>query len=256
MHHISPKMREELRKDIGVDRLEFFIIDKVPCVTIIEKPRYKIVAIKTSIDLSPWFANRECAKSWKSFHRCMNEKRNEKDEMLYRRLDRMFVSRILCQEGQKCESDFLRWEFHWYSPHFMELQTYIGKGGFVSVKEAKKSLAHINALLKKVLYGAKFPESLDESRDESLYYETKVLINDYRKHLIKLLVKLKKLHLVTGLQKSDIEHIGSLAHPGGFILYIPSGCPSPYPRGGSGKWIDVGVAHIQFGKCPRIEILR
>ncbi len=258
LHALSSLMQERLRKSIGADGLEYFSYDGVACLEVIKKPRYLTSSIETRLDLLPWFANKRCAKSWESFHRCMNERRNPKDELLYRRLEREFVSKIICEEGQSCEKEYLLWEFYWDTPYSMRLRTKIGKGGFASVAEAKRSLERINQLLKKVLYGARFPVTPQESEGESWYYEKKqrVLEYDFAKKTLKLLQALEQKHLLAGLKKEDQKQLAKSFHPGAFILYIPPECPSPYPYQKGGGWIDVGMAKIEFGECPRVQILK
>lgn len=219
--------------------------------------------IGTSVDLRPWFKEKSCAMSWDRFHQCNQEGRNGADEKLYRRLDDRFVRRILCQEAccgedtkrdydQKtggrskkplmCEDpDFLKWDFWWKEPYRMELEAAIGTpGGFENLKAAKASLHRINALLNKVLPGARFPEDFGEGRSEfEVYYENHRTLSPPKNiggKMAKLLRMLQKEGYLRGLTKADIETIGRLAAVYKDVFYVPRGCESaitirpPLPR--------------------------
>jgi len=255
---LSDAYIQRLRKKIGADDLRFESKNGVVCITIFKKPAWRVDKIATSLDFTRWFKNKECLLSWNTFYDCMNKKRNPQDELLYQKLDRMFVAKITCGEGEKCERDFLFWRFYWDAPAQMRLEAKIGRGGFASVEEAKRSLAKINALLKKVVYGARFSRSYDENDESSFYHEHSVNTNyHYFSQATKQLFELLQKHnYLQGLKEVDKKAIARLAHPGVKILYIPKGCTLPYGGKSRGEWIDVGVAKIEFGDCPRVQMFR
>ncbi|BCD67356.1 hypothetical protein [Nitratiruptor sp. YY09-18] len=249
--------KKELEKDLKGGTVTIVRNGSVTCIHIKKRPQRYITEIVTTLDLSAWFEKKECIRSWEAFYECMNKKRNSKDEKLYQKLDRNFVAKIICQEGQECDLSFLRWELHWNTPGYMQLKTVIGPGGFASKEKARKSLAKINNLLKKVLYGARFPQNADENYDGSTYYENhKVAQYDFKKTVANLLQKMQHYKIISGIDQNDIKQLISLSIPGANILYLPRGCKNPYGDISKGEWIDVRSAHVVFGKCPAVEILR
>ena len=225
---VPSSLLEKIKKDSRVKDIELSVYMGIPNVILHQSVKTRVLGISTVVDLSQWFIESSCLKSWESFNSCMSERKNSADESLHRKLEQQFVSKILCRE--KCENpDFAKWVFHWRSPAFMELETNIGSGeGFESVQEAKKSLHNINALLKKVLYGARFPESYDEGHSEYEVYSQNTRIiapKDSGKVMAKLLKLFKKEDYLHGLNDNDIESIKKLAKGGRSVFYLPSDCP-------------------------------
>ncbi|WP_201352331.1 hypothetical protein [Hydrogenimonas urashimensis] len=276
---------ERLRKSLGLEEIRIEKNMGIVHIVLKQKVKERIDRIATAVDLRPWFTDKACAKNWESFHRCMNEKRNGADEALYRRLDREFVSKILCEEGNPCENpDFVKWELHWRAPWYITLQAPIGgDGAFESVADAKKSLGAVNALLKKVLYGARFPENYGEGRSEyEIYTENSVRIvpRDFGPKAVKLLTKLEKAHYLKGISDRDIGTIGKLTAGGKTVFYLPPRCPAAkaVPEcaeaqrlGGGfkpGSWCaeatkpgwhatsNGNALRFDRHRCPHIEVLR
>ena len=240
--------------------------------------------IGSSADLSRWFVDRSCLSDWDRFSDCLNAQRSPADEALYRRLDREFVSRVICEEGRKkdCDPDFIPWAFRWRIPAVMELEADIGKpGGFKNVKEAKRSLHRINALLKRVLHGARFPEGFGEGHSEDeVYYEDRISLppEGVGEKTEELLRMLQKSGFLYGLENDDTEAIRRLAKGGKRIFYLPPGCAETavLPGCGTGSVGDIqerqecaeksrpgwhavpNNIRLRFDAkgCPRLESLR
>ncbi|WP_353661711.1 hypothetical protein [Hydrogenimonas sp. SS33] len=222
---------DKVRRSLGADEVRIGTKRGIVHIVLSQKAEERLQRIATAVDLRPWFTDKACAKSWESFHRCMDEKRNETDERLYIRLDREFVSKILCEEGQPCENpDFAKWELHWRAPWYITLEAPIGgEGEFKSATEARKSLDAVNALLKKVLYGARFPENYGEGESEyEVYAENRVRVipKDFGPKAARLLTKLKRARYLRGLPDRDIETVGKLAAGGKTVFYLPKRCPA------------------------------
>ncbi len=214
-----PNLEVHLEKDpSGVSRI--FLRSRS-----VERP----VAIRSSVDLRPWFEERSCLLNWDLFHECLSERRNPRDEKLYRKLDRQFVSKVICEEGHRCiDPTFPRWSLHWSAPALITIEAEIGKGGFATLDAAKESLHRINALLKKVLYGARFPERKGEGRSMAERFEIQKVrsrSDDFAKPLKVLLERLSGSGALTGLSDSEIERIAALARGGATIYYRAKGCP-------------------------------
>ncbi len=249
---------EKVRKKLGADELRVGTDSGIIRIDLIKQPEEKAQKITTTADLRTWFIEKECLKGWESFGRCLNENRNRADEVLYHHLEKEFVSNVQCRE--RCEDpSFKKWRFQWVAPAYMELQADIGtKGGFDTLEDAKKSLHRINGLLKKVLYGARFPEGFGEGRTE---YETfavdmvQVRNFDFKHGNRRLLWRLKEAGYLHGIDGGDIDAMEKSAKPGYMIYYIPPEC-----TGGdiSGWYAVYNSAHIRFDRryCPRIRILR
>ena len=224
---------------------------KVNGITLRFSLKEAVRKIGTSLDLRPWFTDKECVQSWSRFNKCSQSRNDRGDEILYRRLDDRFVRKILCQEeccgedtkrnyDQKnrerskkplmCEDpDFLKWDFWWKKPYRMELEAAIGTpGGFENLKAAKASLHRINTLLNKVLPGARFPEDFGEGRSEfEVYYENHRTLPPPRNigdKMAQLLCMLQKEGYLKGLTDADIETIGRLAAGGKEVFFVPRGC--------------------------------
>ncbi|WP_457603418.1 hypothetical protein [Nitratifractor sp.] len=283
---------EKAAKQFGaesIDVAEKGVTLRFPLKQVVDK-------IGTSVDLRPWFKEKSCVKNWDRFYRCNQEGRNGADEKLYRRLDDRFVRKILCQEeccgedtkrdyDQKtggrskkplmCEDpNFLKWDFWWKEPYRMELEAAIGTpAGFKDLKAAKASLHRINALLKKVLPGARFPEDFGEGRSEfEVYYENHRMLpppKNIGDKMTKLLRMLQKEGYLQGLTDADIETIGRRTAEGKVVFYTPRGCESavtirpPWPRLAQKiarpGWHAVSIsARLDFDRngCPHFEFLK
>ena len=251
-----------------------------------------LTKIGTSIDLRPWFYDKRCIQSWERFDDCLNHHRNQADEKLYQRLDRKFVSKMHCQEDC-CEGigytgshssvkmpftcddpDFLKWDLWWKEPYRMDLEAAIGMpGGFKNLKAAKASLHRINALLKKVLPGAHFPEDFGEGRSEfEVYFEHHRMLPPPKNiggKMVKLLRMLQKEGYMRGLTKADIETIGRLTAVYKEVFYVPRGCESaitirpPSPRRvqeiAKPGWHALSMSvrmDFDSNRCPHIEFLK
>ena len=221
---------EKVRKKLKVDEIVVSVQMGIPYIALLKKAEHRVRRITTTADLRPWFVEKSCLRNWERFNECMNERRNPADEALYHKLDRQFVARLICEEGSEtpCDPDFAKWAFHWRAPAFMELEADIGEpGAFQSIEEAKKSLHKINALLKKVLYGAHFPETYGEGSSEyEIYAEESVTIfpKGFGTALAKLLRKLKGAGYLKGLEGRDVDTIEKLAKGGKTLFYLPAEC--------------------------------
>ncbi len=255
-----PAMWEKaMAKKLGLDSVYILRSQGVFYLRISGTPGKKPVRISTSVDLSPWFKNRDCARTWDEFHRCMNQRKNPQDEKLYRKIDREFYSKLICQE--KCpDPTFALWEAHWYSPTYITISAEIGEGGFKTVEEARESLHRINYLLKKVVYGPRFPEGYGEgtSPEEIFTIETRMVLNEklIKKAVKEILLAMKRDGYLSGLSREEIEKISSLSAPGNKVIYLPEGCPAPYDL--KPGWISLyNSVRVKFGeKCPRITVLK
>ncbi len=250
---------KKMKEKLGLDQLYIIRSQGVFYLRISSAPVEKPTEISSSVDLSPWFKNRECAKTWENFHECMNQRKNPQDELLYRKLDLEFYSKLICQETCPDRS-FLLWEAHWYSPTYISISAKIGEGGFKSVEEAKESLHRINALLKKVLYGARFPENYGEGRTpmEVFSIRHRYITNPelFKRATREILLAMERDGYLSGLSPEEVEKISSLSGSGKQVLYIPQGChPLPWLKPG---WVSLSnSARVNFkNRCPRIEILR
>ncbi|WP_281951625.1 hypothetical protein [Nitrosophilus kaiyonis] len=270
---------KEIANNIGFKNIDF-LYENIPQLHIMLYSKKYVNKIYTSIDLSPWFKNKKCIKSWETFHECMNKKENYEDEILYRKLDQQFVSKIICQKG--CDDiNFVKWHLKWISPSNIALETDIdAKGDFKNIQEAKKTLAKINELLKKVVYGAKFPENYDEIKNKNeTYFENSITIIDKNiskkiKNLLNYLIKQK---IIKGLQKNDLKEIANLSKGGKMIFYLSKECDPkniaplcfsklqfPNKKSICEKKTKTGWHSISNGnkidfdskKCPKIEFLK
>ncbi len=257
MKPIPQEMIEALHSQTRADRIIVQKQDTVMRIVIVKKPRYKAVSLSSSVDLLSWFKDKKCVRSWERFHRCMNQKQNPDDERLYRKLDREFVARVICEERSTCEDpDFSRWRLRWDAPAHIVLETDIGNGGFTTTEAAKKSLHRINVLLKRVLYGARFPESVSESTADAYFLVNEVPVQkyDFKKSLKVVLKKLKERGYLHGIDRNDIHRLSKLAEKGKLLYFVAEKCD----RGGKG-WQQVSNSvRIRFDdkRCPSVEILR
>ncbi len=248
---------ERERNAIGVDELSISA-GKVPSVFLRKRPRRAVTRISATADLRPWFKNRDCIKSWETFHSCLNREVNPEDERFYRDLDRKFYARIICQNG--CENDdFLKWRIRWPSPALVTLEADIGKpGGFTSLEAARTSLAQINALLKKVVYGARFPEDFGEAKTDLEAFainKSMILDNDFRDKISRLLADLTAAGYLVGLDASEISTISALAGNSNIVFYVPASCPSRHKPGWNSEPNNVRIGFDRDG-CPRLQVLR
>ncbi len=257
---VPPDWLERRRKELGADEIRIGT-DRlgIPYLSIVAKEIQKPSRIVTSVDLRPWFTQKSCLKDWETFNRCMNAKRNETDAFIYRKLDREFVAKIICEEGQPCvDPTFARWRLRWIAPAYIQLEADIGEGGFASLQKAKESLHAINALLKKTLYGARFPEDFGEGRSEYELFslDTVRIANfDFKKAVTRLLRRLRTSGFLTGLRDRDIEKIGQEAKGGKTIYYLPARCAGGQAEG----WFAISNgSHVRFDlrRCPHLEITR
>ena len=272
---------ETMRRLIGAKELSVRKTPEgVPAIAVVApRPDEIPEKISTSVDLTPWFAKKECLKSWEAFHRCMNRGENRRDEVFYRQIERKFVSKIVCEEGEKCpEEDFAKWRLVWESPALIRIEAEIGKGGFESLQKAKESLHRINALLKRTVYGARFPEDYGEGTgpEEIFAIEKRTRQNyDFSEAVTTVVSSLAAEGFLSGLGKNDIETLRKLAKGGALIYYLParclqasqSGAASPQardawrrpPGGETAGWhTRSNSARIRFDTdwCPHLEILR
>jgi len=270
---------KKIAKKIGFEKISFSY-DSIPTLHIKIYTKQTVNKISTSIDLRPWFKNKKCATSWDRFYDCMNKKENFEDELLYRKLDREFVSKVICQKGCK-DISFTKWHLKWISPYHIILDTEIGKNGdFKNVQEAKKTLSKINELLKKVIYGAKFPETFGEGKSEfEIYSENHILLidKDTPNKIENLLNYLSAQHIIIGLEKKDIKDIANLSFGGKMIFYLSKECDAKYiapycftklqfPNKKSicEKKTKIGWHSVSNGnsiefdkqKCPKVKFLR
>ncbi len=250
------------KKKLKLDDLRIGVEDEIPFIHLKKDFEKKVVRISTSVDLSPWFKNKECSRTWNSFHDCMSKGKNPEDERLYQKIDREFYSKLICQTG--CEDeDFLKWEVHWYSPTYISLSAPVGEeGGFKSLEEAKASLRKINLLLKGVVYGARFPEDYGEGRspDEVFSLEEVPLMNyDYSSAIRLLLKALVRDGFLSGLSPDDIRRISEIYRAGRVVLFVGENCPlPPGTEKGDNGWISLYMTEIEFKgtSCPSIKILK
>lgn len=214
--------------NLNLDRLHIGSKYGIPMIRLGKIPGRRIVSVSSSVDLSRWFKNKKCAKSWDSFYKCLNKHENPEDEKLYQRIDREFYSILICQKGCK-DKDFLKWKVHWYSPGYIVISAPIGeKGGFRALKDAKTSLRKINLLLKKVVYGASFPEDYGKGRTPNEVFSTSdtPIAFDYSKAVLKLLNDLIREKFLIGLSPEDVEKISAASKAGRAVLFIGKDCPS------------------------------
>jgi hypothetical protein len=253
---VPQKIVHSLQSQIDADEVVIGREGGIVSISIVKKPRYKVTSLSSSVDLLPWFKNKKCAQSWEDFHQCMNNKRSPDDEKLYQKLDREFVAKVICEEGSACEDpDFSKWRLRWLIPAKIVLEADIGKGGFETLESAKKSLHAINALLKKVLYGAHFPESFEESEGDAILSINEVPVQpyDFQKSMLHVLERLKETGYLKGMPKGDMQAVARLAQGGRKIYFVPKGC------GEKSGWNCVSNAsRIRFDDrlCPHIELLK
>jgi len=260
-----------------------------------------VCKVGTSIDLRPWFKNKSCAMNWDNFHRCASEGKNDTDLKLQAKLDREFVAKVICRDESQedaqpddgahlldqekrgktgkpmpCEDpDFLKWTFYWKAPFFMTLDAAINKtpAGFKDLASAKASLHRINALLERVLHGARFPEDFGEGRSEfEVYHESSCpppTPTQIDEKTLELLRMLQEAGYLRGMNTEDLEAIGRLAGVGKTVFYVPRGCDSVVtirpPRPSSAHKVAMpgwhatsNNARIRFdqGGCPHLEFLK
>ena len=258
---------ERARKALRLERVTVTTERQIPHIAVAVRPLRRVRRIATTADLHPFFAEKACLRDWDRFNDCMNRRVNGKDERLYRKIDREFVSKIICQRG--CiDPSFLKWRFHWRAPALLQLEADIGgPGAFKTVEEAKRSLHKINALLKKTLYGARFPEAYGEGRsaDERYSQEEVTLVPPgLGGRLFLLLGRLRKAGYLQGLCNRDMRAVRRLAGGGKALFYLPPECPAKkLPAGGAKRakpgWHAVSNAsRIRFDgrRCPHVTILR
>ena len=166
------------------------------------------------------------------------------------------------------------WTLRWDAPYFITLDAEIGSpGGFRTVDEAKEALHRINALLKKVVYGAHFPEDFGEGHSEfEIYYENHRMLpppKNVGEKMAKLLHMLQRDGYLRGLTKEDIETIGRLAAVYMDVFYVPRGCESavtvqpPLPqlakKFARPGWHAVSKSarlHFDRNGCPHFRFLK
>jgi hypothetical protein len=241
---------EKLRKEFRLGSIRIDRIGKTPFVTV-EVPRSsKVVSITSGVDLRPWFRNKKCVQTWESFNECLYKGIDPEDDLLQRRLDREFYSKVICRErcldpvmdrdlvrntevktdsNGACEDpDFIKWELRWPEPWYFELKTKaIGKKwGFASADEARASLHRINELLGKILPKARFPEDPSENHDMNLYSEDSRNVSpDPGLRLLVVLKRLRGAKYLQGLDPADIEAIARVVGGGKSVYYFPADCP-------------------------------
>ncbi|WP_456451488.1 hypothetical protein [Hydrogenimonas sp.] len=249
---------QRLREKLGARELRTGIEMGVVRLEIRQPPRTVVHRIQTSVDLSTWFVDKGCLKSWDDFHACLNREEGSPDETLYRRLERDFVAKVQCQEACE-EPSFPKWRLRWVAPAHMVLEADIGgDGGFRDLDAAKESLRAVNGLLKKVLYGARFPEDYGEGRTpfEVFALDSATVQNFDFKHAVRrLLWRLKEAGYLRGVTGRDIDAIEKLAKPGKAVYYIPGRCTGGSMEG----WYAVSNgSRIRFDThyCPRVRVLR
>lgn len=246
---------------LNLDRLEIGIKDGIPMVLLEKVPVRKIVKISSSVDLSMWFKNKGCAKTWDSFYKCMKELKNPEDEKLYRKIDGKFYSKLICQ-NDCLDKDFMKWEVHWYSPGYIIVSAPIGKeGGFKTLEDAKASLRRINLLLKNVVYGARFPEDYGEGRTPQEVFSVEgisVAKIDYSRAVRRLLNDLIREKFLVGLSPEDMERISEASKAGRAVLFIGKDCPST-PEVKQKGWVSLyNTVMVDFRRryCPEIKITK
>ncbi|HHD77398.1 MAG TPA: hypothetical protein ENK93_01805 [Campylobacteraceae bacterium] len=253
---VPSEMIEALQRQTRADRVVIEEQDGIGRIAIVKKPRYRATSLSSSVDLLFRFKEKQCARSWESFHRCINQKRNPEDEALYQKLDREFVSRVICEEGKACvDPDFSKWRLHWETPAHLVLETDISDRGIPTVEAAKKSLHRINALLKNVVYGAHFPEAVAESSPDALFFVNEVPVQNYGfpKSVQHILKSLKETGYLEGMAWDEIRNAAALAGAGRCLYFVPEGC------GKKSAWTTgSNASRIRFDdrRCPHVEILR
>lgn len=255
---VSVKWLTRVREKLGAAELRTGIDRGIARIDIRRPPRTLVTGIRTSVDLSTWFVDKTCLKSWDDFHACMSREGGSPDEMLYQRLERDFVAKVQCQEACE-EPSFLKWRLRWVAPAHMVLEADIGgDGGFKDLDAAKKSLRAVNGLFKKVLYGARFPEDFGEGRTPYELFaldEATVQNFDFKHAARRLLWRLREAGYLRGITGRDIDAIEKAVKPGTIVYYIPGRC-----TGGSveGWYATPNGSHLRFDTryCPRIRILR
>ena len=264
---IPPAWLERARNALRLDRVEVAAKMEIPHIAVAVRPLRRVRRIVTTVDLRPFFADKECIRDWDLFHDCMNRRTEKRDERLYRKIDREFVSKILCREG--CiDPSFLKWRFHWRSPALLQLEADIGgAGAFKTVDEAKRSLHKINELLKKTLYGARFPEEYGEGRSEFERYsrdEASIVSPGFGDKLVYLLERLRNEGYLKGFSERDMRAVRRLAGGGKTLFYLPLNCRAEKLIPGGLKtakpgWHAVSNAvHLHFDshRCPQVTVLR
>jgi hypothetical protein len=182
------------------------------------------------------------------------------------------------------DPDFLKWKLRWPQPWRFVLKTdTIGqKWRFASLNEAKASLHRINALLGRVLPGARFPENPGENRDMSVYSEEgRSIYVDPGLRLVEVLKRLIDDKFLQGITRDDIRAIAHLARGGKDLYYLAPTClkEDAIPECAGGKseggylaqvcrelqaktaagWQATSNGNrIKFSAtgCPKIEVLR
>ncbi len=239
---------DALRRKIGARRVS---IEKgeegVGLITFAAALERRVTKVGSSADLRSFFQKSECIVNWDLFDACRNRRKNPKDELLVRKIDEGFIRKLIGRELLECsEKDsglclkegegaspsnpsFPKWRLRWQTPAIIRIEAAIGEpGGFGSLEEARASLHRINLLLKKVLYGARFPESAGEERTPDEVYWTESRIErggyDYAKALDEVLKTLENGGYLCGLLPADREEILSLAEGGRLIYYLSPQC--------------------------------
>ncbi len=253
----SPWLERE-RERVGADDLSIGIQEGVGYVTIVKAPRTFRGTIVTNADIGAWFTDKECTENWEVFHGCLDQNPDTADGRIYCRLERGFVAKVQCRKG--CDDpSFGKWRFRWPTPACMSLEADIGtEGGFLSVEEARRSLHAINALLKRLLYGARFPEDFGEGRTPcELFSFDRVGVQEYSfkraaGFLLRRLVEAGYLH---GIGNGEINKIEKRMEAGTMVYYVPPGCADAV----AGGWRTLSnSARIRFDgrRCPHVAILR
>ena len=255
---VPPHWLDDVRRKVKADEIRIEKERGIDSITVVKRPQERPVKLTTSVDLRPWFVEKKCLESWDAFHECMGRKRNEADEALYRRLDDAFYAKVSCQKG--CEDgNFTKWRLRWPAPAYMVLEADIGeKGGFENLEAARKSLTAVNALLKKALYGARFPEDYGEGNSEYEVFAVDTVRMegyDFAGALHRILWRLKETGRLEGITRGDIADIEKRAQAGKMVYYIPKVC-----TGGSyvGWYAVSNSMPIRFDNryCPRIRVVR
>ncbi len=248
---------EKERRTLEADDLRISV-QGFPFIYLRKRPRRVATSIVSRVDLTTWFKNRECARSWESFYACMNEKKNPADEKFYRNLDLNFYSKIICQ-NDCIDKDFLKWQVKWPSPAIFSVEASIGKtGGFVSLEAARKSLERINTILGRVANGARFPENYNDVKSENESFvieETSVLNFDFRHKISVLLNDLKSAGYLTGLDENDTRTISKLIGNSNVVFFVPAYCSSKLKPGWNRESNNVRL-RLDEDRCPEIQFLR
>ncbi|BDY12846.1 hypothetical protein [Hydrogenimonas cancrithermarum] len=291
---------ERLRKRAGARRLEIGKSqENIAQIVLVAPPPERVVTkVGSQVDLSRFFERKECMGSWDVFHACQLPPESG-DAKLVRKIDEAFVRKLTGEERCECsgedrdlcpkgggeaasvqEPDFLKWQLRWPAPKTLRIEANIGEpGGFGSLKEARASLHRINALLKKVVYGAHFPESRDEERSREDIYWTeshpKRIDYDFGKAVGTILETLENRGYLLGLSAKDREQIAHLAEGGKLLYYLPPRCAAktkewrwvPDGEGGYRRIVETPAPgwkardnnarfFIDAEGCPRYELLR